>query len=117
MSAHPFLLPGIEGIRTRFLERLVESHLIIEACATGAQQEVGTAEVHEHLHQASEILHKISGSGAPLGFVQLGDKARRCEHAIVAYIHNPSEKRPEVLDDIVRDLFDFVAYCRAELKD
>ncbi|MCB1342107.1 MAG: Hpt domain-containing protein [Pseudooceanicola sp.] len=76
-------LPGLERIRARFLDMLVERLGDIDRLCDPELSGLGPREA---LEQVQAILHKIAGTAGTLGMTQLGDTARNGENTIISYL-------------------------------
>ena len=68
--------PDLSKVRTRFLEAQLERHEQLEAihhCVSGDNPD------KDNIMAANQILHRIAGAGASLGFERLGNLAADIE--------------------------------------
>lgn len=82
-------LPGIDRIRTRFIEMLKERQAAIAEHALTAWESYELNEINNNLMGARTILHQIAGTAGSLGFDSLGSEARACELEIDAHLGGP----------------------------
>lgn len=102
-------LPGIERIRTRFLELLEDR---IESLEDAVVEFELPATGRNNLIKAQTILHKIAGSAGTLGFDRLGESARVCEENIISHLRDATP----TLDVLYRDISDFVTQAEHLIK-
>lgn len=109
-------LPGLNRVRTRFLEMLLPRHNEIAAHAVSAWDGECVEVINGSLAAAQAILHQIAGAAGTLGFSDLGAKARACENEIIKHLTGPNADLAICPGEIVRDLDDFLQECLAVLK-
>ena len=81
-------------IRNRFV-------LALQTRGAAIQKAIETIETGQDdksaLTAVRNELHKITGTAAPLGFVELGERARRFEDRIELYLNYTDENQCEIL--------------------
>ncbi len=82
-------LPGLDRIRTRFLDMLQDRQSAIAEHALTAWESDSLEEINGSLASARTILHQIAGTAGSLGFNDLGTQARTCEVEIDAHLNGP----------------------------
>ena len=108
-------LPGIDRIRTRFLEMLRDRQSAIAEHALFAWEGHTLEEVNGNLISARTILHQIAGTAGSLGFDDLGHAARSCENDIVAHLTGPDNDLALCPDALLVQIDDFVEHCKGLL--
>ncbi|MCB1379401.1 MAG: Hpt domain-containing protein [Alphaproteobacteria bacterium] len=87
------MMPGLERIRTRFLdmlsERLTEIDRLCDPSVSGLSP-------RDALTQVQMILHKIAGTAGTLGMNDLGDKARAGENVIIDFLGSGGAAKHQV---------------------
>lgn len=94
MTAQATLLDGLARIRLRFIDKLQDYLVDMEAFAA--------APTHTHSHSSEAALfaiHKIAGTAAPLGFADLGVAAKDTEDRLRADL-SASRLTPSTLDGL-----------------
>lgn len=92
MTAQAALIPGLERIRARFLDMLVDRLTEIETLC----EEPST----DSLRQSQQILHKIAGSAGTLGLQDLGETARVCETRIIEFLDTGNMELSQVYQSL-----------------
>ena len=109
-------LPGMERVKSRFLEILHDRQKSIATHAIGAWEGETSDDINEHLSSAQKILHQISGTAGSLGFATLGDAASFCENAILVHLASPAAQEATCPGDLIVQLDQFVVDCCALLE-
>lgn len=109
-------LPGIDRIRTRFLEMLRERHSSIAEHALTAWESDALEEINGHLTNARTILHQIAGTAGSLGFSELGTQAHACEISIDAHLLGPDADLAICPANLIFHMDDFVQSCQALIE-
>jgi len=107
-------LPGLARVREKFLSLLDERCSAIAEHNLSAWQATDHTKQKSHLSAAGTTLHQIAGSAGSLGLEELGEAARCCEEAIIAFVSDPAS-RPDQCSDIVMEIDSFVTYCQDQL--
>lgn len=108
-------LPGIERIKTRFLDLLEERQSIIASHALAAWDSQDTKDMHSHLTAAQSALHQIAGSAGSLGFAPLGQAARECENEIIVHLENQDNNGRMISSEVMSRLDTFVSMSQTLL--
>ncbi len=108
-------LPGLEGIKIRFLVLLDERQGVIAHHALAAWESTDPSEVRHHLGTAQSTLHQIAGSAGSLGFNALGEAARDCENEIISHLEGPSGNNAIFSAEIMAKMDAFVSLSQALL--
>jgi len=104
-------LPGIDRIRTRFLEMLEDRQAAIAEHALTAWETDELDELNGNLANARTILHQIAGTAGSLGFDTLGNEARQCELQIDAHLNGPDADLAICPSDLIFAMDDFIQSC------
>lgn len=97
MTVENTLLPGLERIRLRFLDMLVERLSDLERlCREMAKDDPQS----NALRELQSIMHKIAGSAGTLGLQDLGDTARICENQIIDHLDTGTTVLPEIYQSL-----------------
>jgi HPt (histidine-containing phosphotransfer) domain-containing protein len=108
-------LPGLHGIRIRFLALLEDRQTNIAQHALAAWESDNAADQCANLEVAQHVLHQIAGSAGSLGFVELGQAAGACEGSIVDFIQSAQGGNHDQLPEILQALDTFVSQSQALL--
>ncbi len=104
-------LPGLARVREKFLSLLDDRCGAIAEHSLAAWKATDHTEQKSHLSAAGTTLHQIAGSAGSLGLQELGEAARSCEEAIIAFVNEPAAQ-PDKCSDIVMEIVSFVTYCQ-----
>ena len=104
-------LPGIDRIRTRFLEMLRDRQSAIAEHALFAWEGHTLEEVNGNLTSARTILHQIAGTAGSLGFNALGTEARSCEIKIDEHLNGPDADLALCPAELIFVMDGFVQTC------
>lgn len=105
-------LPGIDRVRSRFLDMLEQRQSAIAAHALAAWDGQSLEDINENLASAQAVLHQISGSAGSLGWAELGKAARTCEMEIIAHLEGPDADLAICPGELIYHLDRFVTDCR-----
>jgi chemotaxis protein histidine kinase CheA len=111
MSALTFQIPGLDRIRTRFVDLLDTRKTSIAEHALAAWDAGSAEEINTHLEQARTILHQIAGTAGTVGFAELGASAQQCEARIIAHLEGPSADLAICPGEIIWLIDTFVESC------
>ncbi len=103
------VLPGLDGIRARFLTLLQERQALIAQHAVAAWESDTPAGQCANLDAAQAVLHQIAGTAGSLGFHALGDTARACEGAMIDHVENAQNQYLDLPAAIVENLDAFLS--------
>lgn len=101
-------MPGLERIRARFMDMLVERLNEIDRLCDPA---VSGLSPRDALEQVQMILHKIAGTAGTLGLTVLGDTARTGENTIIAFLGSGAPPKEKVY----RSVADFILLAEETL--
>lgn len=101
-------LPGLDRIRARFLEMLVERLGEIDRLCDST---VSGLSPRDALEQVQMILHKIAGTAGTLGMGTLGETARTGENTIIAFLGSGGPPKEQVY----RSVADFIILAEETL--
>lgn len=104
-------LPGIDRIRSRFLEMLRDRQAAIAEHALIAWEGETVEVINGNLTSARTILHQIAGTAGSLGFDALGTEARACEVKIDEHLNGPDADLALCPADLVFAMDSFVQTC------
>lgn len=110
-------VPGLERVKTRFLEMLAERKSRIAAHAVAAWDADTVEDVKGNLSGAQGILHQISGTAGSLGFPALGNLARNCETEILQHFEGPNANQASCPEALLLLLDEFTTTCDAVLEE
>lgn len=105
-------MPGLARVRQHFIDVLQTRQEQIATYAIDAWDGKTAQDIQANLSAAKAILHQIAGSAGSLGFVQLGDKARSCEEAIITYLEGPDADFPVCPSTLIEGMDEFLGQCR-----
>jgi len=111
MSAQTAQMPGLDRIRTRFVELLQSRKTSIALHALGAWDGKTAKEISTNLEQARAILHQIAGTAGTVGYPLLGEAAQQCEIQIIAYLEGPHAGLANCPPEIIGRINAFVEAC------
>lgn len=109
-------LPGLNGIRSRFLSLLAERQAYIAKHTVAAWESDNAADQCANLEAAQNVLHQLSGSAGSLGFNDLGQAARRCEEAIIDHTMRHHGTYHQLPESFLEMLDEFVSLSQAHLS-
>lgn len=104
-------LPGLDRIRTRFLEMLKDRQVAIAEHALVAWESYELDEINTSLASASTILHQIAGTAGSLGFEELGVTARTVEIAINDHLNGMDADLAICPGALIFHMDEFVQNC------
>ena len=108
-------LPGIDRIRSRFLEMLKTRQISIAEYALTAWESYELEEINGSLTLARTLLHQIAGTAGSLGFEDLGNQARSIETEIDAHLAGPDADLAICPSPLFFQLDSFVQLCQTVL--
>ncbi len=110
-------LPGLDRIRTRFIEMLKDRQAAIAEHALTAWESDDLAEINGNLVGARTILHQIAGTAGSLGFDDLGTEARACELEIDDHLGGPDADLAICPAELIFHIDQFVQSSEALIAD
>lgn len=113
MNALAHEMPGMDRIRTRFVDLLADRKSSIALHALAAWDGESVAVINENLEQARCILHQIAGTAGTVGFPDLGTTALQCEAQIIAHLEGPYADLAICPGEIIWRIDTFVEACDA----
>ncbi len=105
-------LPGIERIRTRFLELLRERQVSIAEHALTAWESDELEKINGSLASARTLLHQIAGTAGSLGFEELGQEARTVETEIDDHLNGVDADLAICPGALIFHMSNFVQLCQ-----
>lgn len=111
MNALAYEMPGLDRIRTRFLEMLPDRKVLIAQHALAAWDGETVEVINENLEQARSILHQIAGTAGTVGFSELGLTAQHCEAQIIAHLEGDYADLAICPGEIIWFIDTFVEAC------
>lgn len=111
MSAVALELPGLDRVRLRFLDLLVERKISIAQHALAAWDGETAEDINAHLESARSILHQIAGTAGTVGYPDLGATAQHCEAQIIAHVEGPYADLAVCPGEIIWFIDTFVEAC------
>ena len=108
-------LPGIDRIRSRFLEMLKTRQISIAEYTLVAWESHELEEVNGALVSARTLPHQIAGTAGSLGFEDLGNEARSIETEIDEHLNGPDADLAICPGPLFFHLDGFVQLCQTVL--
>ena len=109
-------MPGIERIRTRFLEMLRDRQIAIAEYAIIAWESYELDEINGSLESARTLLHQIAGTAGSLGFEDLGHEARNVETEIDAHLSGADADLAICPGALIFHMDNFVQLCQSLIE-
>lgn len=109
-------LPGLESIRARFVSLLEDRQIHIAEHALAAWDSENSEQQANHLKEAQNVLHQISGTAGSLGFDTLGHAARACEGSIISYLEVADPEKATLPHALLAEIDAFVALSQSLLS-
>ena len=110
-------LYGLQRLRLRFLEMLLERQTRIARHSLAAWDGETVAEINGNLSAAQTIRDKISGAAAPLGFIDLAECTRRSADEILAHLKGGDADLAICPGELIYYLDQSVSTCQAVVAD
>lgn len=104
--------PGMDRIRTRFLELLEVHQAQIAAHALAAWDGETLEDINDNLTDAQNILKQIAGSAGSMGYPHLGKAAKECALEITNHLEGPDADLAICPGEMVFHADNFVSICR-----
>ena len=110
-----FTFPGLEALRSQFASSLDTRISDIDRHRRAASTASSASERCRALESACSVLHQIAGTAGVLGFDAVGQAARACENALIAYLDGPDAASATCPTVTLQDLERFVLETRETL--
>lgn len=111
MSTLTLEMPGLDRIRSRFIDLLTERKTLIAEHALAAWDGQTAEEINSNLEAARGILHQIAGTAGTVGYPDLGETAQKCEALIIAHLEGSNGMATACPGEIIWCIDTFVEAC------